>query len=333
MDIYTEYLPYVYLIGWSQHNTWYYGRRTAKKCNPSELWVSYFTSSKEVKKFRRENGEPDIISIRHTFPNNPKKCSRWESAFLRRFDAKNDPRFLNKRNGDEDWDTTGMVAVIDDSGEIRLISNLDEDWISGKLQSPYKGKAPVKDKRGNNLTVDVNDPRYTSGDLVHVATGVKQSPETIEKRVKHVRGVPKSEEHNRKNSEAHRGKTRVFTEEWTQKIADTMASKPKLICPDCNKNVGWHESHLEAHKGSKNCRPANTDIIKEDSLIRCIHCGKESSDSANMHKLHGIYCKENPNRMIRVVKEHPIYTCPNCEREIKSKGNLTQHLKKCKPLN
>jgi hypothetical protein len=41
--------PYTYLIGWSHLNKWYYGRRTAKGCHPSELWVKYFTSSKSVK--------------------------------------------------------------------------------------------------------------------------------------------------------------------------------------------------------------------------------------------------------------------------------------------
>jgi len=45
-SIYQSNLPYTYLIGWSNLNTWYYGRRTSKNCHPSDLWQKYFTSSK-----------------------------------------------------------------------------------------------------------------------------------------------------------------------------------------------------------------------------------------------------------------------------------------------
>ena len=62
-------IPYTYLIGWSKLNKYYYGVRYAKNCHPSDLWTKYFTSSKYVKQFREENGEPDIIEIRKTFSN------------------------------------------------------------------------------------------------------------------------------------------------------------------------------------------------------------------------------------------------------------------------
>lgn len=106
MDI---YIPYTYLIGWSKHNTFYYGRRTAKNCHPNEFWIQYFTSSSKVKEFRLQNGEPDIIQIRKTFPNNPDACRLWESKVLIRIDAQRDLKFLNKKNGDHKWDTTGQI--------------------------------------------------------------------------------------------------------------------------------------------------------------------------------------------------------------------------------
>lgn len=49
-----NHLTYTYLIGWSNHNKWYYGRRTAKNCHPNEFWKTYFTSSKYVKEFRKK---------------------------------------------------------------------------------------------------------------------------------------------------------------------------------------------------------------------------------------------------------------------------------------
>ena len=36
--------PYCYLIGWTEQNLWYYGRRTERNCHPSEFWKKYFTS-------------------------------------------------------------------------------------------------------------------------------------------------------------------------------------------------------------------------------------------------------------------------------------------------
>ena len=92
------YIPFTYIIGWSQHNKFYYGKRTAKDCNPKQLWNTYFTSSKHVKQFRKEYGEPDIIKIHRKFPNDPETCSFFEESYLTKIDAKNKENFLNKHN-------------------------------------------------------------------------------------------------------------------------------------------------------------------------------------------------------------------------------------------
>jgi hypothetical protein len=89
------YQPYTYLIGWSDHNVYYYGVRYARKCNPSELWVSYFTSSKHVKEFSLINGDPDIIQIRRVFENSH-KARLWEHKVLRRLSVNTNKRFLNQ---------------------------------------------------------------------------------------------------------------------------------------------------------------------------------------------------------------------------------------------
>ena len=100
------YTPYTYLIGWSKLDKWYYGRRTAKNCNPSDLWVKYFTSSEIVKNFRKKHGEPDVIQIRRTFKD-VVKCAKWECGVLERMNVACNKKFLNLRNGDYKWDTTG----------------------------------------------------------------------------------------------------------------------------------------------------------------------------------------------------------------------------------
>ena len=87
--------PYVYLIGWKKKNMYYYGVRYAKGCDPSDLFTTYFTSSKHVKRFIEENGNPDIIRVRKTF-DSISEAQQWEHKVLRRINAKERADFLNK---------------------------------------------------------------------------------------------------------------------------------------------------------------------------------------------------------------------------------------------
>lgn len=95
------YKPYTYLIGWSKHDRWYYGCEygsISKTANPQNLWTTYFTSSKYVKDFRCQHGEPDIIQIRKTF-NTEENTRNWEKRVLIRLKVVNDRRWLNEGVG------------------------------------------------------------------------------------------------------------------------------------------------------------------------------------------------------------------------------------------
>jgi hypothetical protein len=87
--------PYTYLIGWSTQDFWYYGVRYAQNCNPDDLWVSYFTSSKYVKEARYMYGDPDVIQIRKTF-NDQKNAVLWETKVLKRLKVLKSDKWLNK---------------------------------------------------------------------------------------------------------------------------------------------------------------------------------------------------------------------------------------------
>jgi len=93
MSIYHQ--PYTYLIGWSRLNKYYYGVRFAKGCEPSDLWVTYFTSSKDVKALREREGEPDVIQIRKTF-DDKFDAINWEEKVLRRMNVLREEKWLNK---------------------------------------------------------------------------------------------------------------------------------------------------------------------------------------------------------------------------------------------
>lgn len=89
--------PYTYLIGWSQHRKFYYGVRYAKDCSPSDLWVKYFTSSKEVAAMKTLYGDPDILQIRKVF-SSKERAKIWENKVLRRLKVVIREDFLNKND-------------------------------------------------------------------------------------------------------------------------------------------------------------------------------------------------------------------------------------------
>lgn len=86
-------MPYTYLIGWSKQSQYYYGCRYAKNCHPSDLWVSYFTSSNYVSLLREAFGDPDIIQIRRVFETR-EECVRHEARVLKRIVGRR--HFINK---------------------------------------------------------------------------------------------------------------------------------------------------------------------------------------------------------------------------------------------
>ena len=50
---------YTYLIGWPDHNKWYYGVRYAKGSDPADLWNPYTTSSNlklDLRNYARHHG-------------------------------------------------------------------------------------------------------------------------------------------------------------------------------------------------------------------------------------------------------------------------------------
>jgi hypothetical protein len=99
-------VPYTYLIGWSDQNKWYYGARWAKGCHPDDLWVKYFTSSKNVSRFREEFGDPDVVEVTDTF-NTIEQAKEWESIIIRLNRIVESEDFLNLRDPQTQFQCVG----------------------------------------------------------------------------------------------------------------------------------------------------------------------------------------------------------------------------------
>ncbi len=168
MNIYT---PFTYIIGWSQNKKFYYGAKYARGCHPNDLWTTYFTSSKYVKEFIRENGEPDIIKIHRTFEDKD-SCITFEHYYLHKIDAKNNTLFLNESNGGlNGCDNANKIPAKDYSGKTYHVFINDPRFLSGELEHVMKNKIAVKDKDDNCFSVEKDDPRFLSGELVGVRKG------------------------------------------------------------------------------------------------------------------------------------------------------------------
>lgn len=174
---------YTYLIGWSHLDIKYYGRKTAKMCNPDDFWKTYFTSSHKVKAFREKYGEPDIIQIRKTFGEDILSCKKWECTVLRRLNVKHNEKFLNMSNGDYRLDTTGLrVAILVSTGEkLGMVSCNDPRWETKEIVAGQKGKGtgPKPSIKGTAVAkctktnksigrVKISDPRWVSGEIVSI---------------------------------------------------------------------------------------------------------------------------------------------------------------------
>lgn len=200
---------YTYLIGWSSQKIYYYGSRTSSKITTPEedFWKSYFTSSTYVKQFIQQHGEPDIIQIRKKF-NSKEEALEWEKKFLIKVKADKSPNFLNRTIGMGKYlnykstpkseehkkkignKHSGMkrpkqccdkisakaknkVMVIDQFGNKLKVDNTDPRWLSGELKGVTTGMFVAKDIHGNKFHINKNDHRYISGELVAESKGRK----------------------------------------------------------------------------------------------------------------------------------------------------------------
>lgn len=218
----TTYQPYTYLVGWTAINKWYYGVRTAKTANPKDLWVSYFTSSKFVKKIRNQFGEPDVVKIRKTF-----SCSNealiWELKVLTRLNAAENENWLNKHNGGKNFSTAGKtweeILGEEKSKNMRIIRKHQPrnfSGLPGEKNPMYGKKHSEKTKAGfSKKRANVSYEDYMGAE------------KALQKRKKHS---------DRMTGENHPlfGKKR-----------------PTVSCPHCNKQ-GWEYNMKRYH--FENCK-------------------------------------------------------------------------------
>jgi len=121
--------PFTYRIKWSKINKSYYGMRYGENSHPDTLWTTYFTSSKEVIKYREIYGEPDVIEIRKTF-SDISSAIMYEQSVLKRLHVRNNINWINQQENGPVVTKNPMQGIIH-SKETR-----------SKISNSHKGKIP-----------------------------------------------------------------------------------------------------------------------------------------------------------------------------------------------
>lgn len=168
----------------------YIGRHSTDRINDN-----YFGSGKEIcKEVARLGKDSFKKEILFDFPTVQEMIDKEIELLTREFVERDDNYNLGSGQGGVFTHgpiarqklreaNTGFLTGKDKDGNTFRISKEDPRYLSGELVHMSNGTISVKDVDGNKFKVDKDDPRWLSGELVGMNAGDKQTPERIQNRV------------------------------------------------------------------------------------------------------------------------------------------------------
>ena len=179
--------PFAYLITSKLDGKRYYGIKISKDADPSQLWTTYFTSSKEVRaKVAKHGADSFTAEVRKVFETS-EQAINWESRLLTRINAAARDDWINRSNG---YLCMGSI----NKGKKKT----EQHWENWKMvRKGHKVSEETKKKigdanRGRKQTAQANERRRqastgfrhneeTKQRIKEAAIGRRHSPETIAK--------------------------------------------------------------------------------------------------------------------------------------------------------
>lgn len=166
---------YVYKISNIKEQKYYYGKRSSVVEPKKDLGIKYFSSSKDKNFILDQRNNPKDYRYKVICAySSSEQALQAEIRLHNKFNVGINPAFYN--NGKQ---TATKFSTI--------------------------GKVTVKDTEGTIFSVDCEDPRYTSGQLVGVNKGFKHTAEVCEIISKTHKGRKLTDEHKSNLSKARKG--------------------------------------------------------------------------------------------------------------------------------
>lgn len=155
--------PYTYRLKFKPTGQSYYGVRWKRGCHPDDLFKSYFSSSKEVKRLIHLYGVTSFkAEVRKVFSSKQKACN-WEHQVLKRLRVGSNPNWINRKHNTGRANSDGKIWIHDPYTQ-------QEQFIEPELQEKLEklgyvlGRSPkMKEKVSNSkrgLQVGKNNPMY-----------------------------------------------------------------------------------------------------------------------------------------------------------------------------
>ena len=156
-------LSYFYVIKFSLTGQYYAGSRYTKRLSEAninnDLWFRYFTSSKIIKMLIKKFGASAFSIERIKIFKSRDGAKIYESRFLKKVDAKNNPSMLNQSNSVFE-NTTVLQWITDDSVSTMIIKGkpLFPGFRPGRTHTPKrKNKNPGPKNKTNVIDIATND--------------------------------------------------------------------------------------------------------------------------------------------------------------------------------
>ena len=216
MTIYFTY--HLYHIPTGKH---YYGVRYASGCNPSDLWTTYFSSSKIVHQLIKEHGANSFVAtVRKTFTTKD-SAVEYETRFLKKINADSNDQWLNQSVGDKNF--KGAQIITETTRQKMRKAR------TGKVHSK-ETKEKIKEARNARLPISEETRQKMREASKGRGAGRVMSDETRKKIGDSKRGKsrpPMSEGQKRKIRESVLKTGYRHTESVRQQISNSKKGKPR----------------------------------------------------------------------------------------------------------
>ena len=299
-----EFKPYTYLIGWSSLNKFYYGVQYGSKANPSNLWNSYFTSSKYVKEFRELYGEPDIIQVRKTFETK-EQAIQYEFKVIKRLNCVRSEQWLNRSLAGQKFYNDHCSD--EHKQKISLSKQNITSETKNKISIANTGKIRSNEFKANLSVIRTGQTSGMRGKILSTETKLKMS----------IAKQNITEETRKKYSISATG--RKHTNETKLKISES--SQNKIFTDEHRKNIGIaSKGRIHSEKTKQKISISNTGKSHSEETkqkMSLVQKGLPKSEEAK-------------NKMSDTAKKRKKFECPYCQKLVTKNMLSRWHNANCK---